>query len=65
MFQVKPNVMVEVIDKNNQKRIVNLDIVPEMMELGEFIKLTGNYEIIGIEDMKIAAANAAHDLGLD
>jgi hypothetical protein len=60
-MKTKPHLMLEVIWKDNRTSFTNSTIVPDMMEKGEIIGLTGDYNFYPLEVMEEAVDNIMYN----
>lgn len=65
-MKTHPHLMLEVIWKDNRTSFTNSKVVPDMMQKGEIIGLTGDYEFYPLEVMEEAMGNVMYnEHGLD
>ncbi len=60
-MKTKPHLMLEVIWKDNRVSFTNSTIVPDMMEKGEIISLTGDYNFYPLEVMEETVDNIMYN----
>jgi hypothetical protein len=60
-MKTKPHLMLEVIWKDNRVSFVNSTMVPDMMEKGEIIDLTGDYNFYPLSVMEETMGNIMYN----
>ena len=60
-MKTKPHLMLEAIWKDNRTSFTNSTIVPDMMQKGEIIGLTGDYDFYPLEVMEETVDNIMYN----